>query len=214
MEISVEWSSSLWWKRICKWTGELQVYSVIFNNNAAANWTVINMALLQQIASSTAAGFRPCALWDGRHCLVYIHILNNILGTRMEQIAGSATRQTGSREKCCGASRGVFERLRCTLRYEIHSSVGKTLGISKFLIRLYQISAHAVRIFLRWEVYTYESAVVGTDAFVIREAPGLSRRRQTGYSDTVTTVLSVHHSNLKSSTTTSFHAYLNLGFPL
>jgi hypothetical protein len=29
-----------------------------------------------------------------------------------EQIAGTATRQTGSREKCRGTSRGVFERLR------------------------------------------------------------------------------------------------------
>jgi len=80
------------------------------------------MALLQKIASSTVAGFRPCALWDGRYCLVYIHNLNNILGTRMEQIAGSATRQTGSREKCCTASRAVFERLLCMLLYEIHST--------------------------------------------------------------------------------------------
>jgi hypothetical protein len=46
-----------------------------------------------------------------------------------EQIAGSATRHTGSREKCCGASRGVFEMLRCMLLYEIHSSVKKNVNV-------------------------------------------------------------------------------------
>jgi hypothetical protein len=38
------------------------------------------MALPWKIASSTAAGFRPIALWVGKHRLVLIQIPSNILG--------------------------------------------------------------------------------------------------------------------------------------
>jgi hypothetical protein len=47
--------------------GDLQVdwrAGTIFNSYAA-NWAVTNVALTRKIVSSTAAGFRPDALWVG-----------------------------------------------------------------------------------------------------------------------------------------------------
>lgn len=83
----------------CKWTAELELCSAIFNNNAA-NWTMINMALTWKIASSTAAGFRPVALWVGKRRLVLIQIPSNILGVWMKRIAASARMKSGRRENC------------------------------------------------------------------------------------------------------------------
>jgi hypothetical protein len=57
VDSSFEWGSNLWGKRICKWTGVLELYSAIFNNNAA-NWTVINTALPWKIESCVAAGLK------------------------------------------------------------------------------------------------------------------------------------------------------------